>query len=895
MLSPTPPTPETPDRFVRFSIRFVGAASRLLPSADRRAWRAEWNAEILAAHDRLARGRGVGTLDRLRLVVHAVGSLRDAWYLTTHGFGLRNLFQDLGRAGRSLRSRPGFTATAVVTLMLGIGANTALLGIVRGVLLRPFPYDEPDRLVQLIGHRIGEPGRSTNVSYPNLADIESEVSAFSGVAGISAWQPAFTEGAPEVLPGATVSWDYFDVLGVRPAAGRFFVPDEEGEGRTPTVVISHGLWTRRFGADPDLPGSSVLLNNEAYVVAGVTPADFEGPNLVTYNGRQPEVWRTPYFDAVDWFRSGRSWRGVARLADGVDVDGAQPEVRAAMARLADAYPEENADRTMTLAPLRDSVVGDTRTALYVLMGAVGLVLLVACVNVANLLTGRMLERREELLVRSSMGASRGRLVTHLFAESLAIALVGGVLGVALAYGTVGAIVGLAGQWLPRADAIEVDAAVLAFSAALAGGTAILFGLLPALRIAGSTPLSPVGGSRGGEIAGRAERLRRGLVLAQVATTLVLVVGAGLLLQSFANLHGVDLGVQRRGVLTLEMHGAAWWDLEPEAAEDRYREVLERIEALPGVMVAGAMDVVPLSDNYSCDGVTPLDRPPPGPGEGRCAEVRSVTPGALDALDARLVTGRGIEWRDGADAAGGMVISAAMAEMFWPGESAIGKSALIHSDTFAVLGVVADIRHFGPETPPGPMAFLPASQEPWNGIARGLSVVVRGDAVVESMGDEIRAVINSIEPRIAISSISPMGDLLAGTVGGPRLRATLLAIFAALALVLALVGIAGVMAQAVSRRRREIGVRIALGAAPGGAISLVLRDGVRLTSVGLAVGLLAAAALTRLLESFVFGVSPLEPRVLAAGCLLVFTLGVLCSWLPARRAARIDPVEALRAD
>jgi len=896
VLSPSPSRPPDADLALRLALGLVAVVSRPLPDADRRAWRAEWNAELVSRHSAVsARGRP-GPVERLRLIAQAAGSLRDAWYLTAHGFGPANLAQDLGHAARALAKRPAFTLTAVVTLMLGIGANTALFSVVRGVLLRPFPYERPDRLVQILGQRAGADPESGNVSYPNLADVEAEVGGLASVAGMSAWRPALTGSAPEVLPGATVSWDYFQVLGVTPAAGRFFVPEEEGEGRDPVVVISHALWTRRFGTDPAIVGRTVEVNNVAHTVVGVAPAGFEGPHLVTFDGEQPEIWRTPWFEAAGWFRSGRSWKGVARLAEGADLAGVQGELDVAMTRLAEQYPEENADRRMTLRPLRDSIVGDARAALYVLLGAVSLVLLVACVNVATLFTGRMLERRGELLVRSALGASHGRLLTNLFAESFALAAVGGGLGVLVAYGGVRAIVGLAGSWLPRPEAISVDAGVLAFSAALAAATALLFGLVPAIRLLRRSRLSTLSGMRGAGGQGRrAGTLRRALVLGQIATTVVLVIGAGLLLQTFRNLQGVELGVARRGVITLDLHGAAWQDLEPAAAADRYRDILSRTVALPGVDVAGAIDVVPLSDNHSCDGVTPLDRPPPAPGEGRCAEVRSTTPGALEALGATLLSGRGLEWRDDPSAPGAMVITAQTAETFWPGQPVLGKRAVIHSDTFAVVGVVSDIRHFGPLSEVGPMVFLPSAQEPWNGIARGLSIVARGDRAVESLGPAIRDAVHAVDARIAVQQIRPMDALLAGTVGGPRLRAALLIVFAGLALALALVGISGVIAQAVARRRRELGIRIALGATPRGATGAVLGEGARITVLGLVVGLVAALGLTRLLRAFVFGVDPLDPRILAAGAGLVCALALLASWLPARRAARIDPVEALRAD
>jgi hypothetical protein len=348
-------------------------------------------------------------------------------------------------------------------------------------------------------------------------------------------------------------------------------------------------------------------------------------------------------------------------------------------------------------------------------------------------------------------------------------------------------------------------------------------------------------------------------------------------------------------MTVDLHGSALWGLGPDEATLRYRALLDRIVALPGVERAGAIDVVPLSDNYSCDGFRRLDLPPPGPGEGRCVEVRSATPGALEALGVPLIAGRGLEWTDDSRGPRSLVVSRRTADQFWPDETPLGHIVQVHSDTFTVVGVVADIHHFGPAEQPSAMAFLSAAQEPWNGIARGLTIVAAGSPAVELMAADLRVAIGEVDPRIAVERIRPMGALLSNTVGGPRFRATLLILFAGLAMVLALVGISGVMAQAVARRRRELGIRIAVGATPGQATATVLGDGARLTALGLAIGLLASIGLTRLLRTFVFGVSPLEPAVLLGGCAFVCALGLLACWLPARAAASIDPMLALRID
>jgi predicted permease len=499
-------------------------------------------------------------------------------------------------------------------------------------------------------------------------------------------------------------------------------------------------------------------------------------------------------------------------------------------------------------------------------------------------------------VRSALGAPHGRLIAHLFAESLGLATLGGALGIAMAYGGVAAIVHYAGALIPRPEAIALDGGVLLFAAAASLGSGILFGLTPGLRVLRGARIASIASVRGGgALARKTGRIRRTLVLAEIATTVVLVVGAGLLLKSLWNLHRVELGVEREGVVTMELHGSAWWDLKPETAATRYREVFDAVGALPGVQAGAAIDVVPLSDNYSCDGVTPLDRPPPAPGDGRCAEVRSATPGIFEALGIPLLRGRAIAWSDDADAPGSAVFSERAAEVFWPGENALGQTAVIRSDTFTVVGIVADVRHFGPAAELNPAVYLPATQEPWNGIARGLTLVVRGGPGVDGMLSGIRNAVRPANPAIAIGNVRTMDALLSARVGAPRFRAFLLGSFAALALLLALVGIAGVMAYSVVSRTREFGIRIALGAAPMRVTGSILAEGARLTLGGLALGLLAAIGLTRLLRSLVFEVGTLDAGVVAIACVAVSGCALLACWLPARRASRIDPVRALRAD
>ena len=838
----------------------------------------------------------LGRAEQWNLVVRTGGAVADAAYLGVGGMTMDGFANDMVLAWRGLRRRPAFAAVAVLTLALGIGANTALFSIVQGVLLRPLALGEPADLVGLRGLNEASPDYS-NVSYPNVRDVSLQATTLESVAGASSWIPAFTEAErTEVVGGLTVSWNYFDVLGVEPAVGRFFDEEEEGEGRSPVIVLDFGLWQTRFGGDFGVVGQTVQLNNEAYQVVGVAPRGFEDP-VAGMNSSSVRVWRTPWFEAEDWFRSGRSWTGVARLAPGSTVETASDDLAAIMTRLAEAYPEENAKRSMVAVPLRELIVGDVRQGIMVLFGAVGFLLLISCANVANLLLGRAAERQQDIAVRRALGASRGRLTAQVISESLVLSMLGGLAGVALAYAGLDAVVRLAAGAIPRLDGVGIDPTVLGFTAGVSVLSGLLFGIIPAIQGGGDTGGLTSGTSERWGTGSRARgRLRRGLVVAELSMTVVLMVGAGLFLRSLWLLGEVDVGVATETLMTMDLHGSAWWDLEADEAEALYDGVFRAVSAVPGVLAVGAIDILPLADNHSCDGTRREDLPPPAPGEGRCTEVRSVTSGAFSALGMRLLQGRMLGREDGKDDPRVALVSQATAELFWePDESVIGTPIRIHSETWEVVGIVSDVRHYGPGEPPRAHVYLPAVQEPWNGIARGLSLAITAHTDPVSLVPQVRSAIASVSSAIPIDNVQTGRQLLQGSVAGPRFRSAVLVAFGTVGLLLSMIGVVGVMALSVSQRRREIGVRMALGAAGSNVRRMILREGLSLIVAGVAIGIPVAVAVAQLVSGLLFGVSATDLSIFVPVPLILASVAGIACYLPATRAARVDPMESLRRE
>ncbi len=878
------------------ALLLVRVASVFVPDHERTEWLREWEAELTGRWaDRLSGPAGWASGPRLART--ALGAFVDAWALRARSGAFGGLGIELRVAVRSLGRRPVFAGLVVGILALGIGANATLYSVARDQLLRPFPYPDADRVATVLSLRRNATEFSGNVAYPNMADLDETATSLSDLGVIRYWTPALTDvGDAAVLDGATVTSNFFRILAVEPGLGRFFAPEEQGTGREPVVVLSHGFWQSRYGAEPEVVGSTLTLNGTSYRVIGITGAEFEDPGLLGGVGSEPQVWRTVASPPSEWPRSGRSWKAIGRVRPGLEISEAQAELDGLMGGLARAYPDHNAGRTVRIVPLRDRIAGPIRSAVLLLLGGVVLLLLVATANLAGLLLGRVLERQREFVLMRALGASGWRVLRVGLAEVAILSVAGGLGGLGVTALLLRGIGRVAPTVLPRAASGGLDPTVIGFAALATALCALLFGLAPALHgTRAAYPGPRLQGGRGSSAGLRGNRFRRGLVVTQMALTTVLLVASGLMARSFQQLGQVDLGLDPGGVIAMPLHGSAWWDLSEDAARAQWQDVLDAVKSTPGVTSAGAMDYVPLGGDYSCDGIRRDDRPPPGAGEGRCAEVRVVLPATLQTLGISLVKGRHISRTDGPDAVPVAVIDQSLADALWPGEDPIGKRMHVHVNVHEVVGVVADMRHFGAGMPSNPMVYLHAPQEGWNGITRGLSVVFRTDGVPVSVTGAVRAAIAEVNPTIAAGEVVTLERLERLTLAGPRFRALLLSLFAGSALALSILGIGGVMAYSVAMRTREMGVRVALGARPHDVRAMVLREGVRLTALGVGVGLILALAVAGSLDSLLFEVQGRDPFTYGAALALVTAAGLVSCYLPARRASRVEPATVLTAE
>jgi putative ABC transport system permease protein len=842
-----------------------------------------------------ARGRGVARLWWENIVALLSIGPRE------HAAQLR---QDVRYAVRGMRRQPGFVAVVIATLALGIGANTAMFSIVHAVLLRPLPYGSPHRLVAVWNTWTGR--TAAGLSDPEYLDY-SERSRTIAIAAMSSTAVNVTSGAgdAERVQGAAMTVNGLQVLGVVPALGRGFLPDEERNGRDRAVLLSDGIWRRRFGASPAIVGSQIHVNGVPHVVAGVLPAGFLLPLDFLMDAPIEVVLPLALDRAAPRNRRGGHYlMGFGRLAPGATPETAAAEMQSILAPLMREYPEEHdqGDFAIAVRPLRDDLLGSSGAVLSTLAGAVGLVLLLACANVANLMLARGEARRRELAVRAALGASRLRVARQLLTESCVLAGLGAAAGLLVAFGTARAVVALGGSVFPRLGQAELNGVVVLFTAVLALGVGLLFGAIPAMQLshagAGETLKD---GSRGTE--GRS-RVRRALVVCQVGLAVVLVIAAGLLIKSFVRLTRVPSGLDAANVLTMRISLPAARYPERTEIVSFYSRFTERVAALPGVRDAGAGSGLPLavsSGDWSFDieGRPRINTRRPG-----AADWYVVTPGYFEALNIQLVRGRLPAESDAEQAPPVVLVNEATARALFPSTDPIGKRVRLSQTTGAeqpwrtIVGVVGDVRQRGLDTAPRTEIYIPYRQFlhfSAGGQVRAMSLVIKADVAPESLVGAVRAELRAIDPEVPAAQVRTMDDVIAASVTDRRLNTLLIGTFGGLALALAAIGLYGVMAYSVTQRTREMGVRIAVGASRASVLALVVGQAVRLVAAGIVLGTAVALAAAETLASLLFDVEPRDPAILALAPVVLLAAGVLASYLPARRATRVDPVTALRAE
>jgi putative ABC transport system permease protein len=797
-------------------------------------------------------------------------------------------FADVRYAIRLLRKSPGFACTAIATLALGIGATTAIFSTVDTVLIRPLPYANPDRLV-MVWEEASFAGVPRNTPAPgNYFDWIRRTRSFSDMAATRGAGASLTgDGAPEQLRGRRVTANFFSVLGVSPAIGRTFTDEEDRTGAA-LVIISHGLWQRRFGGDRSIVGRTLLLDDNRYEVIGVMPPGF------VFRDREIDYWTPTHFTPQVASSHGSHYLNVvARLASGASVAAASEEMRRIAADLAREYPSSNTSVGAIVVPLKDDLLGDTRVELLVLMAAAAAVLLIASANLASLLLSRAAARRAELAVRSAIGATSGRLVRQMLVEGMVLSIAGGVLGI----GVAAAGLRLMNDLVPRGilqPAATLDLRLLTFALLASLATGLLFSVVPALQAAHASVRQTLQHT-GRSSVGTSGRVRDILVVAQVAAALALLVAAGLLLRTLANLTSVDLGFRTDGLLTIRTALPPTRYQGPLKRLAFYDRVVAAAKAVPGVDEAAYGSNPPFmssgdTQSFSIDG-----RPPFGPGEPSDALLRVGTPDYLKALCVSLLAGRLLDSRDGTGAPAVVVINETMARTHWPNASPLGNRIHVGSaGPFTIVGVVADIRERGYEPSMKPGVYLSFAQFPttW---ATPEYLVTRISGGKDSVAAALRQIVVSVDPDQPIGSVRTMDEIIGMNVADRRQQIALLASFAVLAVMLASIGLYGVLAYAVAQRTREIGLRLALGATTASVLRMVLGRGAALTGIGLAIGGALAWAAARTMASVLRGVTPGDPATYAAVVGMLATIGLVASYLPARRAARLDPSEVLRSD
>jgi len=809
------------------------------------------------------------------------------------------LLTDVRYAARKLASTPGFTLVTALTLALAIGANTVIFSIINGVILRPLPLHTPERLVRVTTTNRGESNPSSVQDY---LDYQAQSKRVARMAAIDRTTMNLTGIAePTRLRVMRTSGNFWLLVGVQPAVGRGYTPDEERQSAQRVVVLSASLWRNQFGGDPAVVGRTVMLDGNPYTVIGVAPKGFA-------LGAEQDAYIPLVFtrDDLDPSNRGAHWLGViGRLADGATAEQASQELATIAKRLEAQYPQSNTGFGAKVVPLREYMVGDVRTALLVMLGAVGFVLLIACANVANLLLVRATARETEMAVRAALGAGRAQMIRQLVTESVLLALVGGALGLVVALWGVDLLVALSPVDLPRIREVRVDGRVLAFTAAVAIGTGLLFGLIPALQASrpNITGMLKEGGRGGGARRGT-QRLRSTLVVSEMALAVVLLVGAGLLIKNFVRLLDVNPGFRSEQVITYNI-------TIPETKYQRVpqlrafvAELVDRMRRVPGTKSAAAVLGLPMGRTMFRTVLDIVGQPKDPPGQRKAVDVAVATPNYLTTMSIPLVRGRAFTDQDRREAPQVVLINETAAKRYFPNQDAVGNKILIgwtETDSTMpnnerqmggeIVGVVGNVHRMGLNREVTPEVYLPFDQTP----VRDLSIVIRSSAEPAAVLAAAKAQLHDLDPEIPPYELRPLADVVSESVSRPRFYMLLLGGFAAVALALAALGIYGVISYAVSQRTRELGIRIALGATRDQVTRLVLGQGLTLSLAGLAIGIAAAFYLTRLLASLLFGVQAFDPATFAGVAVVLLGVAALASYLPARRAARVDPVVTMRAE
>ena len=800
---------------------------------------------------------------------------------------------DLRYGARLFWKDPGFTAIALATLALGIGATTAIFSVVDAVLLKPLPFVRPERLLSIWEINRAAAPESTFVAPANFHAWQKGILALESMGAIQNVHVNLTGGPggrvlPEEVRAQRVSAGLFPMLGVRPVLGRAFGPGEDLPGRGNYALLSDGLWRRRFGADGAIAGKAIRLGDQSYTVLGVLPSGF---SVLHAN---VDIWTPLALNPDDAHASVlRYLEVVARLGPGVSIERARMELETLAARLEMDNPALNKGWRPEIVPLREELAGRFRPALLTLLAAVGFLLLMACANIANLLLARGAARRKEVAIRTALGAGRLRIAIQLLSESVLLALAGGVLGVALARFGVALLVRFGPADLPRLAEAAVDGRLLLFALAASAASGMLFGLAPAVQASGTNlNAALIESGRGGTAARAGRKMRSALVVFEIALAVLVLIGAGLLMRSFVRLRAANPGFRSEGLLTFRLPLSGGRNAESSRRTAFFQQVEERIAALPGVREVGAVNELPLRGLGPGSNFAVAGRPAPPPNERPTALLRTASPAYFRAMGVPLLAGREFRASDTLQAPPVVIVSQALARRFWPGQSPLGARLVVDNlrgRVAEIVGVVGDVKPENLEGDDWPTIYNPYAQEP----APTMTVTVRTGPPPLSLAAAVQREIHRLDPEQPLADLRAMDDVLGGAIAGPRFNAALLGIFASIAFALAAVGVYGVISYDVSRRTNEIGIRAALGARPGDVLKLILGQGARLAAYGIALGLAAAFALTRLMANLLYGIKPTDAWTFAAMSLLLGAVALAASYLPSRRAMALDPVAALR--